>query len=257
MQRVIPVVCLAALCASAQAQQPQAQTPPAAQQTQTQTPSPRRFEFGFRTGALLTTLIPDHTTTRSTSDPAESFTWDSASHSTRWTVGAVGEFFFKERFSTLLEANYRKAGYDDTYTKVRTVTSGSSTSDKASTQYESTRAKYLDVPLMVRYYFKDRSEPGARVWVSGGYAVRYATGIKTSWSYTNEAGGVDAWDGNGAPDNRLVQGFAVGVGARLADDLALKVVPEIRYTRWMKRTFDHSATQSNLNQLEIAVSFQF
>ena len=49
----------------------------------------------------------------------------------------------------------------------------------------------------------------------------------------------------------------IGGGVQFQDDVGLKVDLEVRYTRWLQKTFDAGPVQSNLNQGEFLLGLTF
>ena len=59
------------------------------------------------------------------------------------------------------------------------------------------------------------------------------------------------------PYKRTITGVTVGFGAQLIDPVGLRVIPEVRYTRWLGLNFDVPATHSRRDQIEFVFSLAF
>jgi len=49
----------------------------------------------------------------------------------------------------------------------------------------------------------------------------------------------------GSARRRTIRGFVGGFGVQLIDPVGVRVVPEVRYTRWAGRSFDAFSTHTN------------
>ena len=54
-----------------------------------------------------------------------------------------------------------------------------------------------------------------------------------------------------------LRGATAGVGLQLVDPIGVRVVPEVRYTRWFGSVFDNRATRSRPDQVEFVLSLTF
>ena len=52
-------------------------------------------------------------------------------------------------------------------------------------------------------------------------------------------------------------GYVVGAGLQFIDPFGIRVVPEIRYTRWMQEIFNNLSTHTQQNQLEANITLSF
>jgi len=151
---------------------------------------------------------------------------------------------------------FSRAGYDASTTTETQPPEGEEP-EFISAQYERTRADYWDVPILARYYYTGFDEDPARLYLTGGIALRMVSGIST---YSELVQDDDISDTSTSPvpvSNRVIPGAVVGGGLRLRDEVGLKVDIEVRFTRWFQRTFDSKVARSALNQGAVLVSFGF
>jgi hypothetical protein len=221
----------------------------------------RRFSIGATLSVVGLSLISggSNTVTNSTT---VSTAYDASSVSSRIGYGITGQVAVTDRFSVVVGGYLRKIGYT-LNTTVTTTTETSlngvltSTSSSTSTN-EDTRARLYDIPVLVRYYSKGRHVPGARWFIDGGGALRDATNIRTSISSTDVNGNVTCCtDTPTAPQHRTAPGAVVGAGFQLIDPVGIRVIPEIRYTRWLQQTYDVGTTHTQRNQIEAALTLSF
>lgn len=159
----------------------------------------------------------------------------------------VGVVMRRLRFATTDTTYY---GTDDTTT---------TTDERTKMIVErGTRATILDYPVLVRYYTKNHRAPGRRWFYEAGGAFRQITAIHSIGQTTQTDGTVDCCDEQPLkPTNRMIPGYVVGAGLQMIDEFGIRFVPEIRYTRWARRTFDTQSTRMQTNQVEFVLSLTF
>jgi hypothetical protein len=159
----------------------------------------------------------------------------------------VGVLMRRLRFATTDTTYY---GTDDTTT---------TTDERTKMIVErGTRATILDYPVLVRYYTKNHRAPGRRWFYEAGGAFRQITAIHSIGQTTQTDGTVDCCDEQPLkPTNRMIPGYVVGAGLQMIDEFGIRFVPEIRYTRWARRTFDTQSTRMQTNQVEFVLSLTF
>ena len=124
----------------------------------------------------------------------------------------------------------------------------------STNDHEDTRASLIDIPAVVRYYNRGRHEPGIRWFVEGGGAWRKADRIRTSIDSTDASSVLTCCTTTPAqPAHGSAFGIAAGAGVQLVDAFGIRIVPEVRYTRWMSPIF--SAFTTNTQQNEAAAGF--
>jgi hypothetical protein len=182
--------------------------------------------------------------------------------SSRIGYGLTLQAAISNHFAVAIGAYLRRIGYElttnlttDSTTFVNGVTS---TTETTTSSVESTRARLLDVPIMIRYYFKDRHEPGGHWFVEGGGAWRDVRSIGSSLSSTDSSGTVSCCTSNAVqPAHRNSRGFLAGAGAQFIDPFGIRVIPEIRYTRWVSPIFDAFTTHTQRNEVAFALTLGF
>jgi hypothetical protein len=112
--------------------------------------------------------------------------------------------------------------------------------------------------LMARYYVKNRFTKGPHFFFDLGGALLKASNVRSSVASINNAGAV-ACCTSATPHiaNRTARGYVGGLGVQLIDPIGIRVVPEVRYTRWATDMFRDKSTLSLRNQIEAVISLTF
>ncbi len=97
----------------------------------------------------------------------------------------------------------------------------------------------------------------SHMFVEGGGTMRHLTTVRSGNDTLNADNSTAYNEKPVTPKNRTVEGAVIGVGLRFSDDYNIKVIPEIRYTFWLRPLFESQSTQSKTRQLEIGLSFTF
>jgi len=141
--------------------------------------------------------------------------------SKHWTLGPTVELKLPAGFGLEADLLYRRVGYTDTAL-------GKDSNSGAFT-----------VPILLKYHFPSRSM--ARLYVEGGFAYRALTDVPLL-------------------AKGQTQGGVVGAGVRY-DLKAVKISPEIRFTRWSDDMFHYTSVGSSLSskktQAELLVGISF
>jgi hypothetical protein len=123
---------------------------------------------------------------------------------------------------------------------------------------EDTRARYWEIPLTVRYYGKDHDVDGPRWFAELGGAVRKTANIRTTILASANAEPLQVVDTTPIkPRKEMVHGAVAGFGVQITDEIGVRVVPMVRYTRWFGSNFEGPATTTRRNQVEGILSFTF
>ena len=123
---------------------------------------------------------------------------------------------------------------------------------------EETRFRYYDIPVTLRYYGLDRHDPGPRWFIEFGGALRRVARVRTSISQQVGDEDMQCCDTTPAtPARRTIRGLVAGFGVQVIDPVGVRVVPQVRFTRWAADTFDQPSTSTQRNQLEAMISLTF
>jgi hypothetical protein len=205
-------------------------------------------------------VIPGGDLSSVTTGPAVDALCTTTGASQRIGFGAVVQAAITERFAVNVSLLTRRVGYQmnsDIY-EGTDLTSTTADERKHTVTNEDTRARIFDLPVLVRYYGKDRHQPGARWFVEGGGSIRRVSSIKSSIDTTINSGTTSCCDTNPVkPEQRSVRGLVGGIGVHFKDDFGIRIIPEVRYTRWMGDTFKSFSTATQRNQIEAMISLTF
>jgi hypothetical protein len=211
----------------------------------------RRFSFGAAVAGYP--FNPLHNVTESFTDTQPSVPADysisTVNNYLRIGVGPVVEFAVSRKFSLVGQLFYHRLDY----TQTTQITQGA----LAEGITANSRVTFWDVPAMLR--FRGVREEGvlSHLYFAGGGVFRDATSIRSS-TLTQFPNGTSATSTAPIrPSTPVLGGAVVGAGMRFVDDFGIKVEPELRYTRWMGRTFDAESTRSSPNQIELDLAFTF
>ena len=205
-----------------------------------------RLSAGFLAGGLLTSGVKSVSTTVNTSatDPPTVTNTLVESKTARYLVGGAVRYDIGERFGLGADLIYRRGGYDTGIDLSEQLTEEDD-GDLLLSTTEETRANLIDIPILGRYYFKPRSEDGARAFVTGGLSMRFATGVSSVSETTDFEFITDTDLTPIGPANDFVAGVVLGAGVRAKDDVGVKVDLEFRLTRWLNPVFQSGPANSN------------
>ena len=277
----IVVVCLCGLSLlSAQSNPAPQSTPPPQSNPPSQSPAPpsasssstsssdkstanfiRRFSVGATLTVLgLTSISGGSQTVATTSAVSDVFSTSDAS--SRIGYGLTFQAGVTDHFAIAAGVYLRKIGYqftDTTNTTVNIVEGGTVVPTITTTStHEDTRGHMIDVPVMVRYFGKSRHTPGPRWFLEGGAAWRDATHFRSSFDSTDASSVTTCCTfPSTVVTHRNSVGYVVGAGLQLIDPFGIRVVPEVRYTRWMDQIFSNLSTHTQQNQVEAIITLSF
>ena len=250
------LIALFALALASLAQTAPAKTAPATPETQEEkTPFVRRFSIGGRLSfsALGGVSGGDHERNLTAGPTLIQST--SEGKSVLAGGGVAVQFAVRDRYAVSLDLFRRKVGYHlTTTTYVGTDNASTATDERTgSTTSEQTRASSWEIPILIRRYNIGRFEEGPRWFWEAGPSIRRTGGVVTF----TETGDECCLQAPPKLAGRYSPGITIGVGGQLADDYGVKIVPEIRYTRWLNRPFGTIPARSQAHQLEILIGVTF
>jgi hypothetical protein len=248
-------VCLCGLVlAGAPALNAQSSSDPDARRT-----SLRRFSFGVRaSGFALSTLGP-RSLVSYTSSPVVAYTYDVTPKSQRLGGGLSLEFALSRRFALSADLLYHRFAYQLDTTTVVGVDNPETIEDerRVTMSSEQTRAHYWDLPVLVRFYAVDRRRVHFGAFLDAGVSMRRAKDFRST-TFTILPDATTSSDTTArTPANKIIRGVVGGGGFRLVDDFGIRVMPEVRYTRWLADTWAPLPARVSRNQLEILVGIMF
>lgn len=223
---------------------------------------PRAWVRRISLGPTISILGTDLTKDREASEVTTTINalYSSINLRKRLGYGATAQVALTERFAVNLRFLVRKIGYQATSDIISGTDDTTTPNDERirTIRNEDTRATLFDVPLTLRFFGTPRHEPGQRWFVEGGGAVRRVSRIKSRRDQRVGTAPVVCCDLSPVtPAARDIRGLVAGFGFHLVDPVGIRVIPEVRYTRWMGRTFESTATRTEKNQIEVVLSLMF
>jgi hypothetical protein len=242
----------------------QTQTAPPPQTEPAPPPEPerayvRRISLGLTVTVLGLSTVPGKQINTVTETPAIDGLYTTEAASRRFGYGATAQAALSERFALNVGVYLRRAGYK-MRSDVISGTDNPNTDGDERTQTvinENTKARFMDIPVTIRYYGKDRHEPGARWFLEAGAALRRTFQVTTVTDTTVDDGDFVFDHTPTKPAHRWVKGAVVGAGFQVVDDVGIRVVPGVRYTRWLADPFNSFSTAVRRNQVEGLISITF
>ncbi len=237
----------------------QTAAPPQPQQQQQEQKSfLKRFSFGGRVSVLATQTMNEEDTSSSTSEPPLKTTSIVLPSASRIGGGLTMEFAIRDNIGLGVDAIYRQAGFKQTHEIIEgTDEVGTPEDDRKYTRaYARTRGNYWDIPVVARFY-SGGVDTGVRAFVEGGMTMRHVSSIRSFRETIHSDGTNEVNETPVKPANSTIFGVVVGGGFELRSSAGLKVMPEVRYTYWLERTFDAPPVQSKKNQIEFLLGFTF
>lgn len=253
-------VVVASLAAVAACAQTKTQPPPAQMEVLKPGTFVRRFSIGVSLSVMGLPTVPKGDANIITTNPAADSLYSTTDASKRVGFGATAQVAITERFAVSGSVLIRKVGYKKNSDIYRGTDNPLTIADERTyvVQNEDTRARFMDIPVTVRYYFKDRHVSGPRGFVEGGAAIRRVSRVSTATDTTINNGDLSCCDNTPAPiARRQVHGLVAGAGLQFIDPVGVRVVPEVRYTRWSGTPFDSPSLSIQRNQIEAVISLTF
>lgn len=220
----------------------------------------RRFSAGVSFSAAPFNLFPKaslHEKIES-NPPVERFS-TADPQANRFGFGVNLQYALSERWAIAANPTYRHVELHTVIQEFVGVDNSSTPGIDERDLYritEDTSSNYFDIPLLARYYTKNRHERGARWFFDMGGTTRLATNVKTDREIVPPRG--NPFRNNiPVPVQSTTFGGTAGIGGQFIDDFGIRIVPEVRYTYWFNKTFDSIHGKSRAHQLEIVISLGF
>lgn len=220
----------------------------------------RRISAGASLSVTGLPQVPTGSANVVTTVPVADSLYNASDASKRVGFGATAQVAVTERFAVSASVVIRKMAYKKNSDIYRGTDNPLTIADERTyiVQNEDTRARFVDIPVTVRYYLKDRHVSGHRGFVEGGAAIRRVSRVTTAIDTTTNNGDKVCCDNTPAQLARSqVRGLVAGAGLQFIDPVGVRIVPEIRYTRWAGTPFDSPAVAVQRNQIEAVISLTF
>lgn len=215
----------------------------------------RRFSLGGRISVTPLTVLKGGTGSESLPAVPSEITATAESKSRHAGAGITTQFALTDQIALGIDLIRRKVGFQETVETRTGVDNPSTTTDerKLVTTVEQTRAHVWELPIVGRYYRKNRFESGRRWFLEGGAAVRRAGGVVTFTKIDDDC----CAQTPRRLSHRYTLGGVAGAGIQVADDYGIKIIPSVRYTRWLKRSLESRAARSASDQVEVLLGITF
>lgn len=237
----------------------QSPDPQATQQESKRSVYVRRLSGGLTLSVLGLSTVPKRTDNSIVTTPPIDALYTVKNASKRIGYGGQVQLAVTERFAVNAGFFVRSVGYKlNSDVILGSNPPGATTDTRTHTvTNEDTRARFYDIPVTVRYYFKDRHEKGIRGFVEAGGALRQISHLKTSVDSTINSGTTTCCDTTPTRTHHTVRGAVVGAGMQFIDPFGIRVIPEFRYTRWLSNPFTAPSVLTQRNQIEAMISLSF
>jgi hypothetical protein len=232
---------------------------PAIQGADEKTEVTRRYQIGGRVQAFPLQLFTVKTVETSTTQPIADYKYTSTTDSQRATLTPTFEFRLKPRLTIGTDFMLHHANYVEKQ-EIRTGKKdpNASTDDrKVTTITQTTKANYWELPVLVRYYGLRGSGILKRSYAIGGFGFRHIGRVRTGNEYSYADDTTDYNEAPAQPSRKNQFGAVAGFGIRFVDDFNIKVMPEVRYTRWAGFAFEGKSYKSVQNELRVGLGISF
>jgi hypothetical protein len=225
----------------------------------------RRLSVGATLSVVGLSLVKGSSSTTTTTVNSATTTetdLSTSGASSRIGYGLTVQAAITEHFAVAVGGFLRRAGYIESNSQTTTVTTfingvAQTTTTTTSTRVD-VRARLVDVPVTVRWYGKGRHTAGKRWFVEGGGAWRDVENLKSSLSAIDASGNNTCCTFNTVQAaHKQARGVVAGAGAQFIDPFGIRVIPEVRYIRWLTPIFDDPTTRTQRNQVEAELTLSF
>jgi hypothetical protein len=219
----------------------------------------RRYIIGGRVQAFPLALFDVKTVSTSTTQPIADYTYTGSTETERLALTPAFEFRLNSRWSIGTDFMFHHGKYQEKEEeRSGKKDPNASTDDRnVTTITRTTQANYWELPVLVRHYGLRRLGLLSKAYVLGGLGFRYVGKVRTGNEYSYADGTTDYNEAPAQPSRRNQFGAVAGFGLRFIDDFNLKVMPEIRFTRWAGVTFEGQSYRSVSNELRVGLGICF
>ena len=179
--------------------------------------------------------------------------------SNRVGFGVFLQYAFSERWALAVTPTYRPFAFH-AFIKRFEGTDNSSTFFDERAEFdinEDTKGRFIDFPVLARYYLKDRHESGGRWFLEGGPTMRLTQHVTMARDTVPPPPAVRFTDNIPLPYKKTTMGGTAGIGGQLIDDFGIRAIPEVRYTYWFNKPFDSVHGKTRGSQLEFLFTLSF
>lgn len=257
MSRSVRLLCFLAAAAAGAAGQDQ--PPPSGADSIEEPVYVRRFSIGVTLSVPVQNQIAGEKVNQLVSTaPRLEVVSDNTPKGRSTGYGLMAQVVLTPRFALVANPLIRKMQYNSFTVLYEGVDNPNTPQDerRGTNIEEDSRARLIDVPVMVRFFGKDRYEEGHRWFAQLGPNVQLARKVKSSREilHPNQT---KSFDDSPVSYRKRALGGTAGFGARFMDEFGISVIPEVRYTRWFSTTFGSVSGRSRRNQIEFLVSLAF
>lgn len=219
----------------------------------------RRFSLGGTFSYLPLSLIyaDSYAQTLTATSGYVSATAKPQSH--RGGGGVTMQFALSEHFALNVNALYRSTGYTSTFDYKLGFDKPATATDERNSWgvVDTARARYWDLPVLLRYYSGGRHSKGGHYFIEAGPSFRLVRSARLSRDITDAEGDIATVDLDYGLKRRNIPGVTVGLGRQFIDPFGIRIVPELRFTQWLGSTFNTAPVRSTKSQAEILISITF
>jgi hypothetical protein len=241
---------------------PAAQQDAPEQQTRRSEVYVRRFSFGVNVSANLPGPTKNESLQQSfTTTPALEVRSNNSGKSSMLGLGAVFQVALTNHWAVAVSPSIRtRVKFESLVVRlVGTDNINTIQDDREGTNLNvNNSARFLDIPILARYYGKSRFERGPRWFAEVGPRMRRAYAVRTTTHVQPPPNKGDAYDlTTPVGFKKSITGASAGFGMQFVDDFGIRFVPEVRYTRWFGSTFGDVNGRSRQHQVEIVFNLTF
>jgi hypothetical protein len=197
------------------------------------------IDLGFKVGVPITNMFSASNTSEfNQTIPGSPF----SSAVPRYEFGVSGGFHLYKGLRFEVDGIYKRGGFESVF-----ANGGSGFA------YSPTTFNWWEIPGLIK---TDVSLGHVRPFVDFGAALRHISTIDQTTYAAGLFDGVSMTDNSMALHNRNSYGGVAGIGITFKKG-ALRISPEVRYTRWANEAFEYTGFRTNLNQGDFLLGINF